>query len=72
MTKFRLARRQFLGKAALGLTGLGLSGCTVFDGLDGDGGVRNFLEGANALTIAAIGAQGESKSIEKTIKEISG
>ena len=30
------------------------------------------IDRANALTIAAIGAQGDSKSIEKTIKEISG
>jgi len=28
------------------------------------------IDRANALTIAAIGAQGDSKTIEKTIKEI--
>jgi hypothetical protein len=30
------------------------------------------IERADALAIAAIGAQGDSKAIEKTIKEISG
>jgi hypothetical protein len=30
------------------------------------------IERANALTIAAIGAQGDGKTIEKTIKELSG
>lgn len=30
------------------------------------------IERADALMIAAIGAQGDSKSIEKTIKELSG
>ena len=30
------------------------------------------IERANALTIAAIGAQGDSKAFEKAIKEISG
>jgi hypothetical protein len=30
------------------------------------------IERANALTIAAIGAQGDSKAIEKTIKELGG
>jgi len=28
------------------------------------------IERANALTIAAIGAQGDSKTIEKTLKDI--
>jgi hypothetical protein len=30
------------------------------------------IERADALKIAAIGAQGDSKAIEKTLKEISG
>jgi hypothetical protein len=30
------------------------------------------IERAHALTIAAIGTQGDSKAIEKTLKEISG
>jgi hypothetical protein len=30
------------------------------------------IERVNALTIAAIGAQGDSKAIDKTIKEIAG
>ena len=30
------------------------------------------VERANALTIAAIGAQGDSKTIEKTIKDFDG
>ena len=30
------------------------------------------IERADALMIAAIGAQGDSKAIEKTLKEISG
>jgi hypothetical protein len=30
------------------------------------------IDRANALTIAAIGAQGDSKMIEKTVREISG
>jgi len=30
------------------------------------------IDRVNALTIAAIGAQGDSKTIEKTVREISG
>jgi hypothetical protein len=30
------------------------------------------VDRANALTIAAIGAQGDSKAIEKTLKEFNG
>jgi hypothetical protein len=30
------------------------------------------IERANALMVAAIGAQGDSKTIEKTMKELSG
>jgi hypothetical protein len=30
------------------------------------------IERANALTIAAIGAQGDGKTIEKTLKELNG
>jgi hypothetical protein len=30
------------------------------------------IERANALMIAAIGAQGDSKAIEKTLKELNG
>ena len=30
------------------------------------------IDRANALTIAAIGAQGDSKTIEKTLKEFNG
>ena len=30
------------------------------------------VDRANALTIAAIGAQGDSKTIEKTLKELNG
>ncbi len=46
-----LSRRRFLRGAALGGTGLVLSGCNVFDGLGTvDHPLRNFMEGANTLT----------------------
>ena len=30
------------------------------------------IERANALTVAAVGAQGDNRAIEKTLKEING
>ncbi len=43
-----LSRRRLLTLAAPALL---LSGCKVFDGLQPDGPVRNFMEGANTLTM---------------------
>lgn len=54
MPKFQLSRRGFLTSAALGASGLALSGCDAFDGLSNpDSKVRKFLEGANGLTYRA-------------------
>lgn len=50
MAKFKLSRRSFLTGAAVGGSGLVLSGCDVLDGLGGDSRTRKFLEGANSLT----------------------
>jgi DMSO/TMAO reductase YedYZ molybdopterin-dependent catalytic subunit len=50
MTNRDLSRRRFLTTAALGGTGLVLSGCNVFDGLDGESTVRRILASANDLT----------------------
>ena len=51
MQKFQINRRSFLTAAALGGSGLALSGCDVFDGLGHrDNGLRNFFESANDLT----------------------
>jgi DMSO/TMAO reductase YedYZ molybdopterin-dependent catalytic subunit len=48
---FRINRRSFLSSAALGASGLALSGCDVFDSLSNtDNGVRNVLAKANDLT----------------------
>ncbi len=51
MTKFKINRRAFITSAAVGGSGLMLSGCDVFDSLSNpDNGLRNFFEGANNLT----------------------
>ena len=50
MARLALSRRRFLTSAAIGGTGLMLSGCNVFDGLDGDSTVRRILASANDLT----------------------
>ncbi|CAN5360891.1 molybdopterin-binding protein [soil metagenome] len=49
MTKL-LTRRSLLGKAALGISTLGLAGCNVFDGYGSDSDVRKVLESANNVT----------------------
>lgn len=54
MTTFRISRRRFLTSAGVGASGLMLSGCDFMDPLvDRDNPVRNFMEGANALTYRA-------------------
>lgn len=51
MAGFRISRRGFLTSAALGASGLALSGCDAFNSLSNtDNGVRNVLEKANDLT----------------------
>ena len=50
MARLALSRRRFLSSAAIGGAGLLLSGCDVFDGLDGDSSVRRILASANDLT----------------------
>ena len=50
MQKFHINRRSFITAAAVGGSGLALSGCDVFDGLAPDGGLRNVFESANDLT----------------------
>jgi DMSO/TMAO reductase YedYZ molybdopterin-dependent catalytic subunit len=51
MKKFQISRRGFLTSAALGASGLALSGCDAFDSLSStDSKVRGVLEGANDLT----------------------
>jgi DMSO/TMAO reductase YedYZ molybdopterin-dependent catalytic subunit len=51
MTKFKINRRSFITSAAVGGSGMMLSGCDVFDSLSSpDNGLRNFFEGANNLT----------------------
>ena len=51
MAGFRINRRRFLTAAALGGSGLALSGCDAFDSLsDTDSSVRHVLERANDLT----------------------
>ncbi|MBA3448727.1 MAG: molybdopterin-dependent oxidoreductase [Pseudaminobacter sp.] len=50
MAKFHISRRRFLTAASVGASGLALSGCEVFDGLERDGALRNVMEGANSLT----------------------
>ncbi len=51
MKKFQISRRGFLTSAALGASGLALSGCDAFDSLSStDNQVRGVLEGANNLT----------------------
>ena len=51
MTKFKINRRSFITSAAVGGSGMMLSGCDVFDSLSNpDNGLRNFFEGANNLT----------------------
>ena len=54
MSKILMDRRRFLRGAALGGTGLVLSGCKVFDDLGTvDNPLRNFMESANGLTYRA-------------------
>jgi DMSO/TMAO reductase YedYZ molybdopterin-dependent catalytic subunit len=54
MRKFQLSRRKFLTTAAIGASGLALSGCDAFDSVSSpDSAVRQFLEGANGLTYRA-------------------
>ncbi|MCV3241364.1 molybdopterin-binding protein [Mesorhizobium sp. ZC-5] len=54
MQKFQLSRRKFLTSAALGASGLALSGCDAFDSVsNSDSAVRQILEGANGLTYRA-------------------
>src|SRR4051812_9877098 len=50
MATFKLARRSFLTGAAVGGSGLALSGCDILDGYGIDSNVRNVLESANTLT----------------------
>ena len=50
MQKFHINRRSFITAAAVGGSGLALSGCDVFDSLAPDGRVRNVFESANDLT----------------------
>ncbi|RJG45416.1 molybdopterin-binding protein [Mesorhizobium sp. DCY119] len=51
MKRFQISRRSFLTSAALGASGLALSGCDAFDSLSStDSQVRGVLEGANNLT----------------------
>lgn len=51
MAAFRIDRRRFLTSAALGASGIALSGCDAFDSLsDTDSDVRHVLERANDLT----------------------
>jgi DMSO/TMAO reductase YedYZ molybdopterin-dependent catalytic subunit len=51
MARFKINRRAFITSAAVGGSGLVLSGCDVFDSLSNpDNGLRNFFEGANNLT----------------------
>ena len=51
MTKFKINRRSFITSAAVGGSGMMLSGCDVFDNLSNpDNGLRNLFEGANNLT----------------------
>ncbi len=50
MARFKLNRRRFLTGAALGTSGIAMSGCKVLDGFGPDSAVRNVLEGANNLT----------------------
>lgn len=51
MPRFRFTRRTFLSSAAVGASGLLLSGCDAFDALgDPDNRARNVLERANDLT----------------------
>jgi DMSO/TMAO reductase YedYZ molybdopterin-dependent catalytic subunit len=54
MPSFRITRRKFLTSAAIGASGLALSGCDAFDQLsDPDNGLRNFVERANSVTYRA-------------------
>ncbi len=70
MAKFKLSRRAFLTSAAVGGSGLLLSGCDVFDGLSNtDNGVRNFLEGANNLTYRAQRALGGGYTMAQEFTE---
>ncbi|MEI5680299.1 MULTISPECIES: molybdopterin-binding protein [unclassified Mesorhizobium] len=51
MKKLQISRRGFLTSAALGASGLAISGCDAFDSLSStDSQVRGVLEGANNLT----------------------
>lgn len=50
MGTFKLSRRNFLTGAAIGGSGLVLSGCDILDGMTGDSRTRNLLESANSLT----------------------
>jgi len=51
MAAFRINRRSFLTSAALGVSGIALSGCDAFDPVsDTDSRVRHVLERANDLT----------------------
>ncbi len=50
MRSLHINRRRFLTGSGIAASGLLLSGCDVFDGLERDGGVRDVLESANSLT----------------------
>lgn len=50
MAGFSLDRRRFLATAGTLGSGLVLSGCDVFDGLEKDGTLRNAMESANGLS----------------------
>ena len=51
MPPFQITRRNFLTSAAVGASGLALSGCDAFDELsEPDNAVRNFVERANSVT----------------------
>jgi DMSO/TMAO reductase YedYZ molybdopterin-dependent catalytic subunit len=54
MKTFQISRRRFLTAAGIGASGLILPGCDILDPLTSrDNPVRNFMEGANALTYRA-------------------
>jgi DMSO/TMAO reductase YedYZ molybdopterin-dependent catalytic subunit len=69
MTNRDLSRRRFLTTAALGGTGLVLSGCNVFDGLDGESTVRRILASANDLTYRVQRLLAHSNALAKEFTE---
>ncbi len=54
MSELRLSRRKLITAGAVGASSLVLAGCKQFDFLrEGDNPARNFMEGANRLTLSA-------------------